>query len=368
MLAAFSIYRWKQDQRGDPDQLMVSGTVEAEEVEVGSKVGGRILEVLVPEGASVQKGQLLARFDTAELSARQRLLNAGRTVAEAQEQKLRNGPRVQELAQARANLAAVQAQLAQLEHGSRPEDIAAGEASWRAAEAQASQAAQDLARAEQLFAQDVLPRSELDAARAREETAQRNADAAKQQFEKARAGPRAEEIAAARARVSQAQASYDLLAAGSRTEDISAASAQVEAASAELEVLGVQLAESKVFAPAAGTILTVNRQPGDLVGPAEPIFTLLLTDSYYVQVFIPANKLSWAIPGRQAPLTVDTFPGQIFSGTVTYLSMQGEFTPRNLQTTEKRVEQTFRCKLVIDDALEKLRPGMMCDVTFEKPQ
>jgi HlyD family secretion protein len=71
-----------------------------------------------------------------------------------------------------------------------------------------------------------------------------------------------------------------LLAAGSRVEDVSAASAQVEAANAELEVLGVQLAESKVFAPAAGTILTVNRQPGDIVGASQPNFTLLLTDSY----------------------------------------------------------------------------------------
>jgi HlyD family secretion protein len=64
---------------------------------------------------------------------------------------------------------------------------------------------------------------------------------------------------------------------------------------------------------------------------------------------------------------VDTYPGETFAGTVTYLATQGEFTPRNLQTTEKRVEQTFRCKLTVN-AQGKLRPGMVCDVVFDRPR
>jgi multidrug resistance efflux pump len=367
LLAALSIYRWRVNQHGDPDHMTVSGTVEADQVSVGSKVGGRVVELLVHEGDAVTTGQLLAKFDTDELTARQHELEAGKTAAEAQEEKLRNGPRVQELTQAHAAVEAASAQLEQLLHGNRKEDIAAAEAAWQAAEALAIQAGADYGRAEQLFEQDVIARSDLDAAKGRADSSRRSADAARQQYDKARAGARPEEIAAARARLNQAQASYDLLAAGARPEDVKAAGAQVQQAAAELEVLATQLDESRVVAPANGVILTVNRQTGDLVSPGQAVFDLLLSKTYYIQLFIPENKLSWAAPGTTASVSVDTYPGQTFTGHVTYLSTQGEFTPRNLQTTEKRVEQTFRCKVTIDDAEGKLRPGMVCDVVFDKP-
>jgi HlyD family secretion protein len=52
---------------------------------------------------------------------------------------------------------------------------------------------------------------------------------------------------------------------------------------------------------------------------------------------------------------------------VTYLAAEGEFTPRNLQTKEKRVEEVFRCKVRVDDPSGRLRPGMVCDITFTRP-
>ena len=367
LLAALSVYRWKVDQRGDPDHLTVSGTVEADEVQIGSKVGGRLMALFAHEGDKVEKGKLLAQFDTDSLVAREHELTAGQAAAEAQRQKLVNGPRVQELSQARAAVAAAQAQYAELQHGNRSEDIAAAQAAWQAAQAQAVQASADLTRAQQLFAQDVIARADLDAAQARADTARRNTEAAHEQYVKAQAGARPEEIAGAKARLNEAQSAYDLLAAGARPEDIKAATAQVESTKAELESLGVQFAESRVSAPDDGVILTVNHQVGDLVLPNQPVFNLLLTRTYYIQIFVPENKLSWAAPGTKAHLTVDSYPGQTFSGTVTYLSTEGEFTPRNLQTTEKRVEQTFRCKVTVDDVAGKLRPGMVCDVVFDRP-
>jgi HlyD family secretion protein len=367
-LAALSIYRWRLDQRGDPEHLVVSGTVEADQFAVGSKVGGRLLAVYAEEGAAITRGQTLAEFDAAELGAQIRQLEAGRAAASAQAEKLRNGPRVQELAQARAAVAMARAQLAELESGSRSEDIGAAEASWRAAAAQAELARADYGRAQELYDAAVIPASQLDAARTRMDTAEQNAAAAREQFEKAQSGPRTTQLEAARAALAQAQAAYDLLAAGSRPEDIAAASAQVGQAEAQLELAHIRLDEARVLAPADGMVLTANFEPGDLVLPNQPIFNVLLTDSYYVQVFVPENRLGWALPGRTARLHVDTYPSEEFVGTVTYLATQGEYTPRNLQTTEKRVEQTFRCKLTVADSAGKLRPGMICDVTFDKPE
>src|SRR5207244_8386917 len=144
---------------------------------------------------------------------------------------------------------------------------------------------------------------------------------------------------------------------------IKAAEAQVGNVDAQLGQLAVRLDEAQVHAPAAGIVSTLLNQPGDMVQPNFPMVEMLLDGSYFVQVFIPEDKHSWAQPGTQAQISLDTYPGETFSGTVTYLATAGEFTPRNLQTKEKRVEEVYRCKVKLADTQHKLRPGMVCDVT-----
>jgi len=367
VLAGWAIYRWQIDVRGDPEHLVVSGSVEGEDASLGSKVGGRLLVVHVQEGDVVAAGQLLAEFDVPELKAQQGQLRGVLAEAQATATKLANGARPQEIAQAAALLAAAKAQLAELELGTRSEDIAAAEAAWRNAEVQYNLAVADLKRAQELYDAAVIPRSQLDAAQARVDSTRQQADAAKQQYDKALAGPRPTTLDAARALVRQAQAAYDLVLAGSRKEDIAAAAARISTIDAQIAALDVSLSEARVISPEAGVVLTVNHQPGDLLAAGTPVVTMLLPSSYFIQVFIPEQKLSWVQPGARAALAVDAYPGEAFSGTVTYLADTGEFTPRNLQTKEKRVEEVFRCKVKVDDTSGRLRPGMVCDVTFSRP-
>lgn len=367
ILGAISIWRWQVDARGDPDHLIVSGTVEGEEVAVGSKVGGRLRAVHVQEGDELKPGTLVAEFDVPELQNEQEQLAASKLEAEASKARLESGARPQEIAQARAQVESVKAQLAELEQGSRSEDLAAAEAAWQAAEVDYRLAAQDLERARQLYTTGVIPRSQIDAAQARADGKRQAADIAHEMYVKAQAGPRQTQIDAMRAQVKAAQAVLDLLLAGSRPEDIAAAQARLERVGAQIAGLEIAVAEAKVFSPAAGQVLTLNYQPGDLVPPGGAVISMLEGGSYFVQVFIPEDKLSWVQPGMTAQLAVDAYPGASFSGTVTYLSAQGEFTPRNLQTKEKRVEQVFRCKVEVSDSSARLRPGMVCDVSFTRP-
>lgn len=367
VLAAWAIYHWQIDVRGDPEHLVVSGSMEGEDAYLGSKVGGRLLALYAHEGDSVTAGQLLAEFDVPELRAQREQMRGTLAEAQATQQKLVNGARPQELAQAAAVVAAAKAQLSELELGTREEDIAAAESAWRNAEAQAALAVADLKRAQELYDAAVVPRSQLDAAQARAQSTRQQADAARDQYDKALNGPRYTAIDAAKAQVKQAQAAYDLVRAGSRKEDLAAAAARVETINAQIAALDVSLGEARVLAPEAGVVLTVDHQPGDLLPPNTPVFDLLLPSSFYVQVFIPEQKLSWAQPGAEAVLAVDAYPGETFQGKVTFLSSSGEFTPRNLQTKEKRVEEVFRCKVKVEDPAGRLRPGMVCDVTFSRP-
>jgi HlyD family secretion protein len=366
-IAVVAIQRWRVDVRGDPDHLTVSGTVECWTAELSSKIGGRLRSVEVEEGDTVEAGQLLAQFDVPELEAQQMQLQGLLAEAQAVAAKLAAGARAEEIAQGRARVASAQAVLDELKLGTRSEDIAAAEAAWRAAEVQYDLAVADLQRVQQLYDQGVMSRSQLDAAQARVDSLRQSADAAKQQYDKAVAGPRETQINAAEANLAQAQAALDLLLAGSRSEDIDAAQARVQTVQGQLQALAASLAEARVTAPQVGVVLNVNHEAGEVLAPGELLLRLTLPNTYYIQVFIPEQKLSWAQPGAKASLIADGFGGQTFSGEVSYLAPEGEFTPRNLQSKEKRVEEVFRCKVRVEDPRGELRPGMVCDVTFSRP-
>jgi multidrug resistance efflux pump len=367
-LCLTGILLWMHDAHGDPDHLVVSGSIEGESARIGSKVGGRLATLDVKEGDAVTAGQVVATFDVPDLEAQQQQLLAAKDQAQAQLEKLQHGPRDVDLAQARSQVDTAKANYADLAAGSRKEDIAAAKANWQQAEVNYNLAVADLGRTRELFEKDVVPRNQLDAAQAKVDSLRKAADQAKEQYEKAENGPRDTQLDIALAQVRAAQASYAVVKAGSRPEDIKAAEDQVGNIDAQLEQLAVKLDEAQVHVPAAGVVMTVLNQPGDIVQPNMPLLEILLDGSEYVQVFIPENKQSWAQPGTQAHLSLDTYPGEVFTGQVTYLSTEGEFTPRNLQTKEKRVEEVYRCKVKLDDAGHKLHPGMVCDVTFSRPE
>ena len=103
--------------------LQGSGTVEARNIRVGSKIGGRIDKVLVREGDSVQPGQVLITFDDKELQAS---LEQSRANAE----KARRGYRPEEIASAEAHYHQTQANLEKLERGNRREDVDLAKAAY----------------------------------------------------------------------------------------------------------------------------------------------------------------------------------------------------------------------------------------------
>ncbi len=367
VVISVALYTTLMSTRAGSELLYVSGSVEAKDVAVGSKVGGRLSAIHVQEGDSVKTGILVAEFDLAELAAQRLTLEANLLEAQAVLSRLENGARPQEIAQARARHDGAKAKLALLNAGTRGEDIAAAKANVEALEVEHRQALSDLARADELFAQGVMPKNKSEYAQTAVEGLAQAVEAATKSYEKALAGPRSQEIAAAEAELDYAASTSSLVASGSRVEDISAAQARIEAIEAQLAVLDVSLGEGQVLSPCNGTVLSVVYEPGDILAPGAGVVSVLVDDTNYVQVFVPQGKLGWVQPGMVARIEVDTYPGEQFEGVVTFLSTQGEFTPRNLQTKEKRVDEVFRAKLKVSNSAGKLRPGMVCDVVFKRP-
>jgi multidrug resistance efflux pump len=89
-------------------------------------------------------------------------------------------------------------------------------------------------------------------------------------------------------------------------------------------------------------------------------------DKLTITVYVPENRYGEIRLGQKVQFTVDSFPGKIFTGSVSRIADQAEFTPRNVQTAEGRSTTVFAVDITVDDPAADLKPGMPADVTFGK--
>lgn len=194
-----------------PDSSSVSGTIEADEVRVGSRYGGRVEKLFAQEGDSLTNGQIIAQLDAAELRAR------------------------------RDRMAA---QLAELEAGPRKEEIAAAKADWEAQLADLDLARTNAGRAQELFAKNTVSANERDQSVSRANLLEKTAAAAKSR--------------------------YDLLLAGTRPEEIAQAQAQLaelDTQLAEMKITAPSDSTLEVLSVKVGDVLAPNQQVATLLLP-----------------------------------------------------------------------------------------------------
>lgn len=331
--------------------LQGSGTVEARNIRVGSKVGGRIDKVLVREGDSVQPGQVLITFDDKELQAS---LEQSRANAE----KARRGYRPEEIAEARAAAAQAKADYELKKNGYRQEDIAAAQADLDRAKADEIRTHLDFDRYEALSKKDLVSKQQRDSAEANWKMALAQQQNVRQKLDELQRGYRPEEIASAQAHYQQTQANQEKLERGNRRED-------VDLANANMSYDEARFRERQVIAPSASTVEVLDVRPGDLIAPNTPVATLLEKDQIYVRIYIPETEIGRVKVGQKAEVRVDSFPKTAFDGVVEQINQQAEFLPRNVQTREERVHQVIGIKIRINDPAGRVLAGMAADVKLK---
>ncbi len=160
------------------------------------------------------------------------------------------------------------------------------------------------------------------------------------------------------------QTSEDSPAVVSAQNALDQAQSAMAQAEASLALLDTQIAKLTVYAPADGTILTRNVEPGEFVQPGATAFTLANLDDLTITVYVPEDRYGEISLGQQAEVKVDSFPGDTFTAQVTFIADTAEYTPRNVQTVEGRSATVYAVKLKVDDPGGKLKPGMPADVSF----
>lgn len=356
--AGYTVWRIV-DGRGE---FIVSGIIEADDIHVGSKIGGRVLKVVAREGQNVKAGEVLVLLEPYELNASLAEAQASLRQAEARLAELVAGYRKEEIEQAEAAMNQYQEDLERLLSGPRQQEIDQAKADWLAAKANRENAEKFGQRMKDLLDRQLVAHQEYEDAQTKADEAEQRTRSAKERYELLLAGTRKEEVARARHRLSEAEARLRQLRSGFRKEEIAQARAGVEIARARVELLKTQLDETVIKSPVEAVVEVLDLEPGDLVGAGKPVATLLRNNSLWVRAYIPEERLSYVKPGIKVKVRVNSFSGRDFSGSVRRTHRQAEFTPRNVQTPEERVLQVFQMEVVLEDLEGVLRPGMNADV------
>jgi multidrug resistance efflux pump len=346
-----------------PETLEIPGTVEIQEIRLGSRTGGRVVRLAVTEGQWIEPGQILVYLEAPELGAQRGHWLARLAAAEAELAKAQYGPREEEKEAARAAAASARARLQRLQAGYRPEEITQARGEAESADAQFEQATKELAR-ERRLGPSASSRSQNDAALATFKRARGQAKAARARLAMLQEGTRPEEVAEAEAELKRAEANCRLLEVGTRLEDLAQAEARVQELRAKVREVDVQLNELTIRAPERVLVEVLGVRPGDMLSPNQPAVRVLRGGDLWVRGYVSEVDLGKVRLNQAVEIMVDSHPGKRFSGQVVQVATVSEFTPRNVQSVDERRHQVFGVKVQVSDPEGIFKSGMAAKIVL----
>lgn len=152
------------------------------------------------------------------------------------------------------------------------------------------------------------------------------------------------------------------------SKDSSAAS--LKASIAASKGADKNLKDTKLYAPDDGIIMTRIQEPGAVVEPSNPIYTMAKSKPVWVRAYIPETNLANVKYGMKAKVLTDTINPETgkpreYIGQVGYISPVAEFTPKTVQTEDLRTDLVYRVRIYIYDIDEYLRQGMPVTINIK---
>jgi HlyD family secretion protein len=365
LLAGGGLLGWRlaaASTRTGDGVIPLSGRIEADDSAIAPKASGRIVEIRVREGDTVQAGDTIARLDDQQVRARVEQARVAVMAADARVQAVRRQVDVfeqqlqqSELQTGQANVdASGRVQQADAELAAAEADLARQEAANRLAlfdKEAYSALAESGAVSERQGKQAVAAADQQSAAVA---AASRRVEAARGALVSARANLTNERIrgaqtASIRQQIAEQQA------------EIASATANADHARAQLREAEANLDDLIVTAPFAGTVLTRTAEPGEVVQGGTAIVTLADLATVYLRGYIPEGQIGYIKVGQPARVYLDSFPDRAVDALVSRIDPQATFTPENTYFRDDRVKQVIGLKLQLKGAFGVAKPGMPAD-------
>jgi len=308
--------QWQNQHR----ELYYSGVIEAKDAKLAFQTSGRVTVVHVKEGQAVTKDQVLAELDASELQTRNDQAEASLERAIKGQQQLET--------------------LLNVYKSTLPADVVRAEANVSGARKIMEDAKKNKERYDALYERRVVAQKEWDAVRLNYDTA-------------------SSRLTEGEAILDQAKSNLQKLEM--TRKDIEAARAQVQLSRSLREQAAIQTAYAKLHAPFDGVITSRNIEPGEVVSPSREVFNLANLSHVDLKIFVEETAIGKVKPGQAVDVKIDTFPNRIFKGTVSFVSPEGEFTPKIIQTQKERVKLVYLVKVSIPNPGYELKTGMPAD-------
>lgn len=280
-----------------------SGTIEATEVTVSAQARGELTAVAFEEGDPVTVGQVLAEIDVEDLKLQRRAAAAG----------------VDEI---EANRNTVQREIAAAEEG---------------------------------VGQAKITRDNALVTRDRIETLQKQGAATKDRLDRVET-----ELSLAESRIRTAE--KQLAVARSRLNTLSAARKRTEES---LAVLDDQIGKGVIESPAAGVIIEKFVEKGEVVNFGSPVCTVADLSTVWLTIYIGEESAGKVKLGDKASVRIDARPDRSFGGRITWISPKAEFTPKNVQTRESRIDLVYQVKITLPNPEGVFKIGMPAEANIE---
>lgn len=372
ILAVGGYFAWTRFKVVDDNVLHLSGNVEFRKIDIAFKTAGKLIELAVDEGANVKQGQLLARLDREQMT-RMRLRDSSSVdVAQSNLLQLRTAIQYQKTTlKAETNLRQAElrqsmSKLKELLDGARPQEVGQAQAQLGDFKVARDQARREYERAQKLIAEEDISQSQFDQFKARFDSASAQVQNAEQRLALILEGPRMTDIESARAAVARAEAALKITQAQSldiqrKEEDLSARRADVQRSKANVSVIDSQLDDTVLMSPVEGVVLVKSADPGEVLAAGTPVLTLGEIDKPWLRGYVPQAKLGRIQLGMPVLIHSDSYPNKTYTGKISFIASEAEFTPKQIQTNEERVKLVYRIKVDVENSNRELKLNMPVD-------
>jgi HlyD family secretion protein len=337
--AAFFVYEtWIKEEPLPDGLLQANGRIEGDHITIASKFAGRVEQLPVEEGDSVEAGQILVVIEDKQINAQV-------------EQAQREIESIASEISAEEILLGALNRKVDLEIEIAREDVSKANAAYRSKMAAEDNARKDAERYQQLAAVESVPETRKEDAtlawiRAREalESASRSLTQSQQRYEESELGK------------------DDLSARENKIDSLKSKLLKARAAVKEVSSI---LSDLTIVAPTDGVITTKLVEMGEVINPGTPLLDLVNLDRLYLKVYIQEKEIGKLSLGLSARIYTDAFPDKYYPATLRYIASKAEFTPKEVQTPEERVKLVYAVKLYLDEnPSHQLTPGLPADAVI----
>ncbi len=340
----FLIYQFIIRSKSSDEYLIVSGRVEAEEIEISARIPGKLEYVNIKDGSNIKKNDIIAQIDNSELQSKHKQIIEA--IAELKE-KIKAAEFDLDYTQKN-----IQNSIEEAKKG-----LLIAKARLKQAEAKKENAEMELKRYKNLLEKEVISKEKFDNVKLSYALTQEEVTVAQKEVERADVS------------LKKAEEAEKLVMAKER--ELIALKRSLNQLRQTLEQIKINIDYSKITAPSDGVILKKTAEPGEVLLQGSVIGIMINPEDIYVKTYVPEIYIGKIHINMKVDVFSDAYPDHPFKGLICYISDRAEFTPKEVQSYEERIKQVFEVKICFSEKSSKgkayhevFKKGMPVDVIF----